>query len=293
MPRIGAEAQIRIVAPAAAVNRERVEQGAAVLAASGFQVTYGRHLFDVWHPLGFAGTDHDRAQDLMEALLDPAVAVVLAARGGYGAMRIMDQIDWESLRNAERKIVVGFSDITALHLGLAKLGWPTIHGPNAESDWENPVTRASFLDVLNRRPARLSPTRLKPLGAPQALTGPWRGGNLTLIASLMGTPFQVDCRETVLYVEEVHEAPYRIERMLTQLRLTGVLKEARGLVVGDIQLPPGESKEVAEAIFGEAAETLGIPAWCGFPSGHSEPMWSLPLGWDLAVDREGWVSWDG
>lgn len=283
----------RIVAPSGAVNRERVERTCEVLRARGNRVSWGAHMEESWHPLGFSGRDTDRAFDLMEALTDPDVDVVLAARGGYGAMRILDKVDWDRLATLSPKPVIGFSDITALHLALGRVGWPTIHGPNAESDWRNTPTQESLLALLNGQRGPFNPYPLTPLHGAGSVTASWCGGNLTLVASLVGTGYEPDWAHRVLYLEEVNEAPYRIDRMLVQLHLAGVFGAVRGVVFGDLRLPSGETSEVVQEILKEVGTTHQIPVWWGFPSGHSEPIWSLPFGRPLIIDERGWVTANG
>ncbi len=282
----------RIVAPSGAVNRERVERTIQLLKAGGHRVSLGEHMGASFHALGFAGRDAERASDLMEALADPDVDVVVAARGGYGAMRILDKVNWDQVGRLAPKPVVGFSDITALHLALGRIGWPTIHGPNAESDWSQTPTRDSLFRLLNGHRGPINPYPLTLLdGDPGSMTASWCGGNLTLVASLMGTAHEPDWTRRVLYLEEVNEAPYRIDRMLVQLRLAGVFEKVQGVVFGDLRLPSGEGSDVVvQDILKEVGATHHIPVWWGLPSGHSEPIWSLPLGRPLSIDDQGWVT---
>lgn len=279
---------VRVVAPAARVNREKIEGGVRSLAQLGYQVTLGAHVFDENGYL--AGQDDDRAADLMEALTDPSVDAVIAARGGYGTMRLLPLLDKSRLVQVEPKPVMGYSDITALHLYLQRLGWVTFHGPNIEGLWDQPNGQDA-LHILSGGCGTLGdgPMTLWEPGdsvAPECL---WLGGNLSLLASLTGTPYAVPAGSHVLYLEEVSEPPYRIDRSLTQLRLAGALDQVQAIVFGeatrcDSQIPDYTVESIARGL----AQQLGISLWSGFPSGHGPRRVTLPLGVPLAI-RDGRV----
>lgn len=289
--RVRRNAHVRIVAPASAVNRQAIENCRTALEKRGFQVSYGPHLFERHNPhLHLAGDDRSRAQDVMDALLDPAVDWVLAARGGYGTMRILPLLDARRLASATPKPVVGFSDITALHHFLGRIGWWTIHGPNAHSNWAG-ETGENFMRLVAEPMLEIAPEPLESLAnrPPETLVAPWRGGNLALLAALIGTPYEPDWTDTVLYLEEVHEKPYRIDRMLQQLRLAGMLTRVRGIVFGEALFDGEDRQEAVKDLVAELAFSLGIPAWWGLPSGHRDPMLSLPLGVPMAIEPWGAV----
>lgn len=249
-----------------------------------------------------AGPDEARAEALNKALADPDVRGVFCARGGYGSSRILGLIDYAAARD-DPKVFVGSSDITALHLALAReAGLVTFHGPGVESLGEkltrftldclvSAVTSADPLDVLpfpEDRPAG------EVLSAGRA-SGPLTGGNLSLLSALMGTPYEVDTRGAVLLLEDVREEPYRVDRMLTQLALAGKLASAAAVAVGDMVLPgdeagvlPGERQDQdlvsVDDVLADRLAGLGRPVLGGLPFGHGHDKWTLPLGVVATVD---------
>lgn len=281
----------RIVGLASAVNANGIQAAADWLREKGLDVSLGSHLFDRNdEALALAGSDLDRARDLTEALWDPSVDVVLAARGGYGAMRLLPHVDWARLARVAPKPVVGFSDITAVHHALARIGWPSLHGPNAHSRWDGTTGRA-LLAWFRDQTIMVGDGPLESLTAvpDRPLTAPWHGGNLALVSALVGTPYQPHWAGSVLYLEDVHEKPYRIDRMLQQLKLAGILSQVQGVVFGEAVFDgPPKTDEVRHLVRSVANE-VGIPAWWGLRSGHSEPMLPVPFGVSLTIGRDGVV----
>lgn len=285
---MGRPAHVRIVAPARAVSETALSLCQTALQDRGFRVSVGAHLFDRDEsPLDLAGKDVDRASDLMAALTDPEVDWVLAARGGYGAMRVLPYVDWGRLAHLPAKPLVGFSDITALHLALAGIGWPSIHGPNADQNWSGDAGEAC-VRWLVRGELDLSERPLRQLtDASRAIAAvPWRGGNLSLVAALIGTPYEPCWDNVVLYLEEVHERAYRIDRLLQQLRLSGRMAKVVGIVFGDAVFDGEDETPIVQDLLKQFADDVGIPAWWGLSSSHREPMMALPLGVPLTIDTE-------
>ncbi|MCY0878658.1 MAG: LD-carboxypeptidase [Firmicutes bacterium] len=285
--------RVRIVAPARAVNPDAVERTVAALTARGMTVTLGDHVFDVWHDvLHLAGRDEDRAHDLVMAIEDPAVDWILTARGGYGSLRLLPYLpSWTSPPRAPKPLV-GFSDVTVLHALWRRWGWWSIHGANAEADWSGEAGDSAI--ALLTPPARLlaASAPLTCLAHPvtSTLLAPWWGGNLTLVAALAGTPYQPSLEGSVLYLEEVDEAAYRIDRLLQQLYLAGFFAGVRGVVFGGVSGEGGAEEGAVRTLLGELGEKTGCPVWWGFPSSHRAPTLSVPWGVPLAIDPDGWVS---
>ncbi len=280
---------MRLVAPSRAVSAEELDQVEHALAARGFTVSTGAHVRDRWHAdLDLAGLDKDRAQDLIDALRDPAVDVVVALRGGYGAMRILPWLDTAPALHP--KPILGFSDVTALHHWAARRGWWSLHGPlgltsrDAESSERFWRLMVGGEDAISDRP-------LEAVGhaPPKPLRAPWHGGNLALVSALAGTPYQPAWDGAVLYLEEVNEEPYRIDRMLQQLDLAGILGKICGLVFGPAVIGDRDLQPVVRDLLRPIGERYGIPVWTGMESGHREPMWTIPLGWPLMIERDGRV----
>ena len=249
------------------------------------------------------GTVEERVSDLHDAFTDPEVKAVFCTRGGYGAAMLLDRIDFALIRS-HVKIFTGFSDITALHLGLhQQSGMVTFHGPTVLADFSDYTLehfrRALFdprpLGVL-RNPPEERPIRpkhpLRTLIGGQG-SGPLTGGNLTLISTTMGTPWEIQTDGKLLFLEDVDEQPYSMDRMLTQLRLAGKFRHIRGLILGECHdcaarefKPAFESTfslgEVYDNILGE----LKVPVLAGLTIGHTEDQLTLPLGVRATLDAD-------
>lgn len=293
--RLGPGGRIRLVAPAARVDAKRVRLGQASLEALGFQVSLAPHLYAGTAYL--AGSDQERADDLEAALTDPDVDGVFLARGGWGTLRALEYVHRQRVAEARPKVVLGYSDITALHAYLNQLGWVTFHGPVAEMDWREPNGRDA-LRLVGGASGRLGDGPMEQLYAgecdPREPTAPLCGGNLAVLTALVGTPFFPPVEGAVLYLEEVGEAPYRIDRMLTQMRLAGVLAKVRAVIFGEATRctanpdPEGyTAKDVVLHHCREAHRTL----WWGIAAGHGPRKVTLPLGWPVTI-RDGWLCVD-
>jgi muramoyltetrapeptide carboxypeptidase len=238
----------------------------------------------------FAGTDEERLTDLNQALQDDSIDGVWCLRGGYGAMRLLQHVDYDALRRRP-KPVIGYSDISALHCAIgAQAGLATIHAPTARGR----------LSAFSERSLRAAATRtVDPCGiASEARTlvsgrarGRLVGGNLALLCALHGTPFQPNYDGAILVLEDVNEAPYRIERMLLQLRLSGDLQGCAAIAFGNFTNTGekddslGGTRSLAE-VLEEAAKTLGVPTISGIPLGHVSDQWSVPLGMTAELDAD-------
>lgn len=246
-----------------------------------------------------AGSDRDRAADVNAMFADPDVRAVFAVRGGWGCARILPLLDFATIRR-NPKLLVGFSDITALHLAFAaKAGFTTIHGPNAASSWGQyswDALRAVAFDgatpTLVNPPAhedrlvqRAGRTRTIRSGIAR---GRLLGGNLTVLSTLMGTSWLPDFTGAILFIEDVGEQPYRIDRMLTQLSLAGVLGRLKGVVFGQCTdcgpAGPSYGGFTLSEVLDQHLEPLGVPAFQGGQFGHVANQYSLPLGIEAEID---------
>jgi muramoyltetrapeptide carboxypeptidase len=275
-----------VVSPAGPVRRERLEAGLASLRALGFHLVLARHVFDRDGYL--AGRDEDRAGDMMEMFLSPGVKGIIAARGGYGCARMVDLLDYRAISQSP-KAFVGSSDITFLHLALQqKAGLITFHGPMVEVDPETGFPSYSleglFTALTVTRPLGflgMPPgTRTRAL-SPGTAEGPLAGGNLSLLVSSLGTPYELDTLGKILLLEEVGERPYRVDRMLRQMEMSGKLRDAAGIVVGDMtRCDPveGEESQSIEEVLEHALARIGKPCLVGLPFGHGAYKATLPLG---------------
>ncbi len=237
-PRLRKGDLIGIVSPASTpATQEKVDNGVRYLEGLGYRVKIGRHVMAQYGYL--AGTDKERAEDLNDMLRDPAVRAVFALRGGYGTPRILDLLDYLAARR-DPKILVGYSDITGLQLAfLRKAGLVTFSGPMVAVEmWDHidPFTEENFWRVITStsRVGCLQNPDDQPVTAYHKgwASGILIGGNFSLLTSLMATPYLPNLRKAILVLEDVDEAPHRVDRMFAQLRHAGVLKNIAGLVLG-------------------------------------------------------------
>jgi muramoyltetrapeptide carboxypeptidase len=292
--RLEAGQTIGIASPASPANEpEGVRFAIDTVESLGFRVKPAAHLFDRYGYL--AGDDSARAADLNELFADKNVDAIFCVRGGYGSSRLLPMLDYDAIR-LNPKVLLGYSDITALLLAVyQKTGLVTFHGPIAAQAF-SPYTLAEFKKVLfdpqppvtlgapppfERSEGRVErANRITPL-APGKAQGRLLGGNLSLVAHLVGTPYLPDLSGAILFLEDVGEAVYDIDRMLTQLWLSGELHKAAGLVFGKFTEPRPSSwvqNRVQEDVLAERVRALGIPAVTGLMIGHVEDQTTLPLG---------------
>lgn len=232
-----------------------------------------------------AGPDEERAADLQAAIAGDSAAI-WALRGGYGTLRTLRHVDLGPLTHRPRAFI-GFSDNTAIHLALLARGIASFHGPHAGFTHFTDTTERAFRAVLMEGGAPgvlpMSPEyRPVPLVRGTA-EGPLVGGNLAMLAAVCGTPYQPDTRGAILFLEDVDEPPYRVDRMITQLRLAGLLDPVVGIALGDFSPPePG-----VDAVLRDLLTPLGVPTLAGLPFGHGRENWTLPVGARARLDADG------
>jgi muramoyltetrapeptide carboxypeptidase len=282
--------RVALVAPAGPPDPDRTEAGVALLREWG--------LVPVVAGSAFAGSDHGylaaddrgRLEDLHTAWKDPDVAGILALRGGFGTQRLIDDVDW-GLVAAQRKLVVGFSDCTALLLAvLQRAGLACVHGPGIAGHPERlgAVAAAWFRRVLTATgPLGELPARGRTLVAGVA-EGRLTGGNVTMLSTSVGTPDHPRLAGTILLLEDVGERPYAVDRALQHLRRAGVLDGVTGLAVdlfhGCVEDRPGRRSVSVESVVAEHAEALGVPAVAGLPLGHGPGQLAVPFGVPCRLD---------
>lgn len=231
-----------------------------------------------------AGHDHERAADF-QAAIDGDCHAIWALRGGYGTLRTLQHVDLEPLRRRPRAFI-GFSDNTAVHFALRGLGLASFHGPHAGYAHFPPVTEQAFRAVLmTPGPAGTLPLpdEQRPVAlSPGTAEGPLVGGNLAMVAAVCGTPYQPDTRDAILFLEEIDEPPYRVDRMLTQIRLAGLLDHVAGIALGDFT--PGEP--AVRDVLGDLLLPLGVPVLADLPFGHEYENWTLPVGVRARLDAD-------
>ncbi len=313
--RLQAGDTIMFVAPASELDEKRMLLAKKRLEARGYKVKFRDDLFDQEGYL--AGTDQRRAEELMQAFLDPEVDAVFPGTGGYGTMRILERLDYEAIR-ANPKLLIGFSDITALHAAINRhAGLITWHSPapmwglggysNPGKLGRNNLTPFSakyFFAALEAKdgdlPRPLSYSITTPEGVPQPVAlgsgtarGRLTGGNLSLVAALEGTPYSLDTRDAILLLEDTREAPYRVDRMLRQLQLAGKLKHLRGAVLGQFtksfDREDNETEDprfLVNGVLRQYFEPLGIPVLMNYPIGHHGMNATLPLGGEVEINAD-------
>ena len=290
---------IALVAPAGVVREDALAEYAQGLKKAGYKVLISD---DIQRKSGYlAGTDDRRAEELNAAIRNPQVRAVFPCQGGYGLTRILDRIDYDALRK-DPKIVIGFSDLTALHLAIGRRARViSFHSPmplaalwknDAEHAFANAsFQRAIFADQYAKNATGFTIALPKDAPRPVSLVkgqarGRLTGGNLTLICSTMGTPFAIDPDQAILIIEDVHEAPYRIDRFLSQLRLAGVLDKIAGVVAGDFSSADPKDVHEFDRILNEYFGHGKKPAVSHFPVGHISNNATLPLGALVELDAD-------
>jgi len=286
---------IGIVSPASSPDDfTRIEQGVKYLESLGYRVKLGKHIFKRYGYL--SSTDDERADDLNEMFADEKVKAIICVRGGYGTPRLLDKVDYNLIKK-KPKIFVGYSDITALQLAIfKKTGLVTFSGPMLAVDiysnfdsfaedffWRILTSREKKIEIKNPNGVELN--TLKSGKA----TGTLLGGNLSLIASIMGTKYQPSFNGSVLVIEDIGEQPYRIDRYLSQLKNSGVLYKINACILGqftDCAPKEPEKSLTLEQIFNDYLGNLRIPVISNLSYGHIPQKLTLPLGARVRVDAK-------
>jgi muramoyltetrapeptide carboxypeptidase len=281
---------LAVVSPASGIDPEKMHQGLAVLHDAGFKTKLMPHVLDQEYYL--AGNDEARASDLMSAFSDPEVSAVYCSRGGYGCARLFPYLDLDKMVNS-RKMLIGFSDITTLHMAWQRRNGVSIHAPMALTlaSQREPWVYDSFLRLLVGDPVIADVVPKAEVVVPGIATGTLVGGCMILICDAMGTPEQIDTKGKILVLEDVDENPHRVDAMMTHLLNAGVLQESAGVIVGEMTRTDERSDQTIGAkpwrdIVSERLIKAGVPSMLMFPFGHMKQMLSVPLGIDARMDAE-------
>lgn len=268
--------KVVILSPSGKIEAQWVEGLKAVLESYGLLVNVAEHA--LCENGRFAGTDNERIQDLQEAINDAQVKAIFCSRGGYGLARIIDKIDFSALKSAA-KWIVGFSDITALHNALSRVGVASIHGIMAKhitlksEGLDNLMTMLFGGNVAYEVPAH----EFNKVGEAE---GELIGGNLSVLYGLRGTPFDLDYKGNILFIEDLGERLYHIDRMIQNLRLGGVFAQISGLVVGQFT-DIDDDDSFSGGVYGvirDAVKDYNIPVCFNFPAGHVDNNQPLKMG---------------
>jgi muramoyltetrapeptide carboxypeptidase len=273
--------RIALVAPASPFDTEKYAAVHAYLEQAGFHPVPGRHIFNRQGYL--AGCEADRAQDLIDAIVDPNIVAVLCIRGGYGSGRVLPWLPFAKLKQ-HAKIFLGYSDITFLHLAFWKeMRWATFHGPNLiDLDNDSPNRCEKVLAGLQGNRAftwNLHPAQIL---RPGATSGVLLGGNLTCLGHLTSTPYFPELEGCLLMLEDCHEALYRLDRLFTHLRLAGIFHKLNGLILGQFEDCAGH-QDLLQMVW-EQVKPFDFPVIAGLPFGHGAQNDLFPLGVRYALN---------
>jgi len=282
---------VAVVAPAGPVPTVRLDGGLAILRGWGLRVRLGAHVCgrDTTLP-HLAAPDDQRAADLEAAWTDPAVSVVWCARGGYGSHRLVDRLDWTTMAAAGPRLLVGFSDATALHESVAgRLGTVSLHAPVVTSLPEGQPETTELLRRLLFDPAAVTDpfdgVRLRRLVRGTA-RGILMGGNLRVLTASIGTRLSRPARDGIALLEDIGEQPYRIDGMLTQLLRAGWFEGVRGVVAGSFTDTGDPGAEAVDRVLRDRLGPLGVPVAAGAPVGHLPDNHAVPLGVRATLDTD-------
>ncbi len=289
--RLKAGDTLAVISPAAPTREpvDAFEQGVALLEAAGFQVKLMPNVKK--HACYLAGSDAERLTDLHEAFVDPEVSGILCARGGYGCMRLLDKLDFELIRQ-NPKVFIGFSDVTVLHTAFyQQTGLVGFYGPMLTSNLINgePDSEAALWPLVKGEvmiPFTAPNQDPYVCYTPGVAEGRLVGGNLSLLTSLCGTPYQPKTSGHLLFIEDWKEQYYTLDRQFTQLKLAGLFNGIAGLILCDFsEIEPEKEFDLTEQLRRLTAD-LGVPVGCGLSVGHGEQTGTLPIGIKARFDAE-------
>lgn len=293
---------ILFVAPSGSLDSTRMSLVKQRLEDRGYITIQATDLLREYGYLG--GTDERRTEEFMNAWKEPSVKAIFPGTGGYGVTRILDDLDYNIIKQYP-KILIGFSDITALHLAINKMtGLVTFHTPNpmyglGGEDNLSPVSEYYFWQAIEGNNPNGYIIDLEPFGLKDSVItlnggigkGELTGGNLSLIATLMGTPYEIETDGKILFMEDVGEAPYRIDRYLSQIKLAGKFERVNGIILGKFtrredEPPDDENSFSMMEVFEQYFSDLNIPVLANFPIGHYQNNITFPIGVQAELDAD-------
>lgn len=261
------------------------------LTEKGFKVKEGKYIRK--HLGYFTSTDAQRAEEFMDLIEDTSVDAIFFTRGGWGCARILDLLDYNTIKN-NPKIILGFSDITSLLIAIThKTGLITFHGPNGNASWEQPsyqwIEKLLFSENSVLYEAKGMQTNTQKTIISGIAEGELIGGNLSVLCGIIGSKYVPSWENKILFLEEVAEEPYRVDRMLTQLKLNGVFDQLTGVVLGQFKKCIAEEPNWAftvEEVLDQHFGNLKIPVFTGAPVGHVKDKYILPIGQNVQIDAD-------
>lgn len=285
---------IGIISPSSPARKEKIKEAYKQVINMGFKVKVGKSPYEEYGYL--SGTDEIRANDINEMFKDEEVSGILCTRGGYGSPRILPLLDYDAIKK-NPKIFIGYSDITALHIAFNQIaGLVTYHGPMAVSDMIEGFDNFSKESLLNLIMNKKAVYNIKNPLNQEIITinggiaeGVIIGGNLTLMVNTIGTPYEIDVKGKILFIEEIGEDPYKIDRMFNQLRLSGKLQESKGIILGDFNNCKSKNPKgslTLEEVINDQIKPIEKPTIYNLKSGHCNPMITLPFGVKAKLDGD-------
>lgn len=273
---------IGIVSPSSPVEKKALAQGLSYLEEKGFKIQFGKHIYDADRFL--AGTDQDRVKDIMNFYRDPTIKAIFASRGGQGSQRLLPYLDYDVIRQYP-KALVGFSDTTALQLGILNLTGIISYTGYTITVELNDLLDASLSSCLIGKPYVIEGGITAHVGSAK---GPLIGGNLTLLTALLGTPFQPNFKGAILLIEEVGIEPYHVDCMLSHLDLAGIFQHVAGVVVGQFEECVSKDKNngTVTDVIQDWVSRLSVPCLIDFPHGHGKMKSALPIGGVVVLDAD-------
>lgn len=282
---------IGIIAPASTDDIEKINENINLFKALGYKVKIGKNIFKSYGYL--AGTDKERAEDINRMFADKEIDAIICYRGGYGCIRMANYLDLKTIKK-NPKIFCGYSDITLLLNYInKKCKFPTFHGPMINSDFKDPLTRHYFTNILENINEKITydlknicNDNFKVYNS-KDFKGKLVGGNLSIICSTIGTPYEIKFKNNILLIEEVNESPYVIDRMLSQLICSGKLNNLQAIILGHFtNCTSNKSTLTLEEIIEEKLLPLNIPIIKHFPCGHDYPNVTIPIGVTFRYDSK-------
>lgn len=281
---------IGLITPSSICDLKKLDKAMENLEKMGYKVKLGKNVGKRWH--SFGGTDLERAEDLNNMFKDNEVDGILCIRGGYGSIRFLDYIDYNLIQE-NPKLLIGYSDITSLHQALyKKCNLVTLHGPMAVSNFSeeiNEITKNHFIKSIeglcDKNLLGNIPFEVLVKGECEGILV---GGNLTTLVSHIGGEYEIDYKDKILFIEDIGENTYKIDRMLCQLKNRGVLNKLKGVIIGDFSYceKGGEDHMSLEEVFYNYFNNLKKPVIFNVKSGHCEPMLTLPFGVKIKINTD-------
>lgn len=284
-------ATIGIIAPASPSDSKFIDEKILAFENLGFNIKKGDHIYKKHGYL--SGSDNDRAEDLINMFIDPSIDAIVCFRGGYGSIRLMSILNIELIKN-HPKPFCGYSDITLLLNYINnKCDFSTFHSPMINSNFEDALTKNSFIEVLTTSNKGFYYDLNKysdiTILNKKDFKGKLLGGNLSMICSSIGTPYDINFKNSIILIEEINEKPYVIDRLLSQMLLANKFKDCKGIILGhftDCTLSDYSQSFNLEDIIDQKLLSLNIPIIKNFPCGHSYPNLTVPIGCNLYYDSK-------